>query len=542
MLLSPPKWIVVLLLGCLLILVGCSDSDKNSNSSAAIEENDESTLEGALADLNNPSNNSGNNSPLPDDGPTINNDDKTPLPTNNANGMGNETVTPNNAGNGEPPPEEPLEGNDDEVSPPDNSEPDPPTSEDPPSEDLSTIEPPFQQAKSDLERLSAETINELDYQELIRGNNEFAFDIYAKLIEESSDNISDNIFYSPYSISSALAMVYAGARSYTAVEMATALRFTLPEDRFHTTFNALDLNLQSLDGEVTLNITNDLWGQIDFPFHTDFLDTLSLNYGAGINSLNFMSEPEASRLIINNWISQQTNQKIKDLLPRGSVGTLTRLVLTNAIYFKGDWLEAFKEQNTQDHSFTLLDGSSFIVPFMSQQETFNYTSGQGYQAIELDYKGEEMSMVIILPDEGQIENFETNLTYSTIEAIINELSPRLIQLKMPKFEIEAEFSLASALMRLGMVSAFSGAADFSGIANASIAISSVIHKAYIAVDEKGTEAAAATGVVVGVVCACAPVPLYLTLDHPFIYLIRDKTSDSILFMGRMMKPEQAENE
>ncbi|MFW6115773.1 MAG: serpin family protein, partial [Chloroflexota bacterium] len=285
-----------------------------------------------------------------------------------------------------------------------------------------------------------------------------------------------------------------------------------------------------------LNIANAIWGQEDYEFLTSFLDLLAENYGAGLRILDFAGAPEESRAIINEWVSEKTEEKIKDLLPPGIINALTRLVLTNAIYFNAAWANPFEEEATEDGSFTLLDGTEVQLPMMRQVESFGYAEGSNYQAVELPYAGHEMSMVIALPGEGELEAFEASLDATRVGAIIEELERQQVALTMPKFEYDARLSLAETLAALGMPVAFSGEADFSGMTGSGgLFISEVVHKAFVSVDEEGTEAAAATAVVM-VESAAPGEPVEMTVDHPFIFLIRDVETGTILFVGRVVDP------
>ncbi len=353
-----------------------------------------------------------------------------------------------------------------------------------------------------------------------------------------------NLFYSPYSISLALAMTYAGARSETAQQMADTLYFSLPQARLHPAFNSLDIELtqrgegaQGKDGEgFRLNIVNAIWGQKDYKFLAEFLDVLAEDYGAGLRILDFAGAPEESRITINNWVGDQTEGRIEDLIPQGLINALTRLVLTNAIYFNAAWQYPFEEDVTDDGTFYLLKGNEITVPMMRQTESFGYAEGDGYQAIELPYDGRELSMVILLPARGQFESFEVSLDAQQVDAILGSLEQREINLTMPRFEFESDFGLKEALTALGMPVAFSGGADFSGMTGKrDLFIADVIHKAFVSVDEAGTEAAAATAVVMELT-ALPDMPIDVNVDHPFIFLIRDIETGAILFVGRVVNP------
>jgi serpin B len=393
--------------------------------------------------------------------------------------------------------------------------------------------------KSDKERITSPDVNPSEQALLVEGNSAFAFELYQALKEEEG-----NLFYSPHSISVALAMTYAGARNQTAEQMAATLKFMLEQDRLHPAFNWLDAELakrgegaEGKDGEgFRLNIVNAIWGQKDYTFLSDFLDVLAENYGAGLRILDFINETEQSRLAINQWISDQTEGRIEDLIPQGAIDALTRLVLTNAIYFNAAWEYPFNEDMTADGPFYLLDGGQVSVPMMKQTEAFGYTEGEGYQVVELQYDGNELSMVVLLPEAGNFEAFEEGLQAQQVYDIISGLQTTGVTLTMPKFEFDSEFSLKDTLAEMGMPIAFSGEADFSGMTgNRELFISDVVHKAFVAVDEAGTEAVAATTVIMPGSAEPEP-PVEVTIDHPFIFLIRDIETGAILFVGRVMNP------
>jgi serpin B len=340
-------------------------------------------------------------------------------------------------------------------------------------------------------------------------------------------------------------MTYAGARSETAAQMANTLHFTLSPDSLHPAFNSLDLELarrgegaKGKDGKgFRLNIVNAIWGQNGYKFLPAFLDVLAENYGAGLRLLDFGQAPEESRLTINNWVSDQTEGKIKDLIPRGEIGPLTRLVLTNAIYFNAAWRLPFSKDRTADGPFYLLDGSKVTVPMMQQSESLRYAAGPGYQAVELPYDGQQLAMLILLPGAGQLAAFEGSLNAEQVEAIGRGLAPKQVALTMPRFKYESSFKLNETLRAMGMADAFTPkVADFSGMDGThDLFIGAVLHKAFVAVDEAGTEAAAATAVVMKLMSS--PVsPVQVTVDRPFVFLIRDLETGAILFVGRVVNP------
>ncbi|HEY87648.1 MAG TPA: serpin family protein [Dehalococcoidia bacterium] len=393
--------------------------------------------------------------------------------------------------------------------------------------------------RSEKQRVTSPEVSEATLTTLVSGNSVFAFDLYQALREEDG-----NLFYSPYSISLALAMTYAGARGETAQQMADTLHFVLSQERLHPAFNSLDIELgqrgegaRGKDDEgFRLNIVNTIWGQKDYQFLTTFLNLLAENYGAGLRTMDFVNAPEESRITINNWVSDQTEGRIEDLIPQGLISALTRLVLTNAIYFNAAWQYPFNEDMTSDGPFSLLDGGEVTVPMMRQTESFGYTEGDGYKAVELPYDGRELSMVILLPQAGQFETFEGSLDAQWVGAIVKDLKSKRVALTMPRFEFESGFSLKEILAMMGMPLAFYGGADFSGMTgNRDLFIADVVHKAFVSVDEAGTEAAAATAVVMELT-AVPETPVEVTVDRPFVFLIRDIETDTILFVGCVVNP------
>jgi serpin B len=383
-----------------------------------------------------------------------------------------------------------------------------------------------------------------DAGKLVTGNTAFAFDLYKKLSEEG-----ENLFFSPYSISLALAMTYAGARSTTEEQMAETLHFTtLGQDRLHPAFNALALELASRGEDPAstketeeekkdrfqLHVANALWGQDGHGFLPDFTALLETHYDAGLRLANFVGAPEDARRNINDWVSDETEERIEDLLPPGSITPLTRLVLTNAIYFKATWEYRFAKC-TADGTFTLLDGSQVTVSMMQRIAKFKYVEGKGsYKAIELPYVGDELSMVILLPATSQFEEFSQGLNAEQVHDILNNMKDTEdIHLYMPKFEYTSGFNLNATLTDLGMPDAFVlGAADFSGMdGSRELFMGDVFHKAFVSVDENGTEAAAATAVIMPCMQATE-----FKLNRPFIFLIRDIETGTILFMGQVMNP------
>ena len=393
--------------------------------------------------------------------------------------------------------------------------------------------------QSDKQRVTSPVATQAGLATLVDGNSAFAFGLYQALREADG-----NLFYSPYSISLALAMTYAGARGETEKQMTDTLHFDLLQNRLHPAFNNLDLELgrrgqgaKGKDGEgFRLHIVNAIWGQKDFKFLPEFLDLLAENYGAGLRTLDFMKASEQSRIIINKWVSDQTEERIKDLIPQGTIDELTRLVLTNAIYFNAAWQYSFEEDATSNSAFYLLNGDKITVPMMRQAESFGYAEGDGYQVVELPYDGRELSMLVLLPQTNRFELFEESLNAQRVDDIVKNLNTREVVLTMPKFEFESSFGLKKTLTAMGMPVAFSAGADFSGMTgNPDLFIGEVLHKAFVSVDEAGTEAAAATAVIMELT-AMPGEPVEVTIDRPFIFLIRDIESATILFIGRVVNP------
>ena len=382
---------------------------------------------------------------------------------------------------------------------------------------------------------------------LVGGNTDFAFDLYQALTESDG-----NLFFSPHGISLALAMAYAGARGETERQMAETLYFDLPQDHLHSAFNALDLSLAGLIREdeadgFLLTVASSVWAQEGYGFLRDYLDNLALNYGEEVRPLDFRRDPNAAVAHINDWVADETEERITNLISPDAITDLTRLVLANTIHFKATWRNAFDERATTTGPFHLLDGSERKVPMMRQQSNLRYAVGEGYQAVELPYKGDEMAMTILLPDSGSFGEFEESLTGDSVEAILGGLHYEFVRLTMPKFEMESAFSLSETLRDIGMPDAFDErTADFSGMDGRScrtkgdicLLISGVVHKAFVAVDEAGTEAAAATAVIVGVTrgVAADPEPIELAVDRPFVLIIRHLGTGATLFVGRVLDP------
>jgi serpin B len=360
---------------------------------------------------------------------------------------------------------------------------------------------------------------------------------------------TDNFFFSPYSIVSALGMTDAGARGETDRQIREALSVTLEGDGFHAAMNGLDRDLMghaSTTDHVTLSVVNSAWTQTGHPFRAAYLDLLARYYGAGVNLLDFATKPDESRIVINDWVSEQTNDKIKDLLPSGSITTYTRLVLTNAVYFLADWLYTFDMNNTDNATFTRLDGSTVDAPLMqlgddNEQVTLLYAwdGANRVRMLQLPYKGDRLAMTLFLPEAGSFDSFEQALSVSLLSSLTENLdSTSLPPVRIPKFTYKSSsISLKAAFQELGMVDAFdAAAADFSGIDGEKwLYVSDIRHKSFIAVDEQGTEAAAATAVIISRTSIPTHIPRFVA-DRPFVYCIRDTRTGVIIFMGKVTDP------
>jgi serpin B len=391
------------------------------------------------------------------------------------------------------------------------------------------------EARSNKPRQNAPQATPDDLRAFAAGHNRFGLALYRLLGD-------GNLFFSPYSIAQVLTMTTAGARGQTAQQMAQALHSAFPQERLHSAANALDQALSSRgageDG-FHLEIANSIWGQQGLAFQPEFLDTLATNYGAGLKLLDFKAAPEPARATINSTIAQQTHDKITDLLPEGSIDDSTRMVLANAIYFNAKWRTPFEKENTRDGTFTPDQGGAVTTPMMTNQANYLYAAGPGYQAITLPYRG-DVSMLVLLPDTGQLGAFEAALDDARLQAILDELATHEVLLTLPKFEYHSSsIGLKQQLSALGMADAFDpNAADFSGMdGQRDLFIGDGFHKAMVRVDEEGTEAAAATAVNMQATSARLDPPLTLTVDRPFVFLIRDDATGALLFMGRIANPK-----
>ncbi len=371
---------------------------------------------------------------------------------------------------------------------------------------------------------------------VVGGNESFALDLYANL--RSREN---NLFFSPHSISTALAMTYGGARGETAAQMAKTLHFSLPQERLHSAFASLQqqLNDSATAKDFELSVANALWGQSGELFLDPFLSLTRQHYGAGFRETDFRRNAEAARKTINGWVEEQTKKRIENLIPQGAVDSSTRLVLTNAIYFKGKWAKEFSKTSTSNEPFHVAAAETIKAPTMRQKGDFRYGMNNGVQILELPYKGDRLAMVILLPETNDgLPALEKSLSRDRLNAWITQASFAEVDVSLPKFKMTCQFSLAENLIAMGMTNAFSRAADFSGInGKRDLSISAVLHKAFVDVNEEGTEAAAATAVIIRTTSIAVKKQAVFRADHPFLFLIRDTRSGAILFLGRVVKPE-----
>ena len=386
-------------------------------------------------------------------------------------------------------------------------------------------------------------VADTDLTTCVDGNTRFAIDMYGQLASESDNNL----FFSPFSISLALSMAYGGARGITKDEMKTTMHFDTPEPGLYESFNALDLKISSPGASEVgtgrtpfeLHLVNDIFGQIDLVFLDEYLNLLSEYYGANVKTLDFKNDPEGARSVINNYISDETRERIYDLVPEGVINADTRIVLTNAVYFNAGWATPFEESNTFSQPFTSLDGAQSNVPTMHQIEMMGHMTGDGFDAVSLAYNGGQVSMVLMLPEAGAFTEFENGLSAAFLQTVFDGLEEKDVDLSLPSFEFDYGLSLTENLMALGMEAPFDmNTADFSGMNGVGeLYIKDVVHKAFVKVDEEGTEAAAATAVILDTLSGefGMEAPVVVRFDRPFFFVIRDNLTNTILFAGRIVK-------
>lgn len=387
--------------------------------------------------------------------------------------------------------------------------------------------------------VSSAASEEKTLKQLVDANTKFALDLYHVLGQGQ-----DNLIVSPYSISTALAMVYGGARGQTETQLARALHFGPEQDKLHAAFLELQTSLNRIQtqGSVKLHTANSLWPQKTYPFLEAYLDLCRQYYGVDITPMDYQAAAETARQRINQWVEQKTASKIKDLLKAGSVDPLTRLILVNAIYFKGNWALPFDEKQTKEDRFYPGQVEPVQVPMMTVKDDFRYGETPLLQVLELPYAGRDLSMLVLLPKQRTgLGDLEQALNTEDLQQWTRALRSREVQVFLPKFKLESEFDLKSTLQRLGIRDAFNAStADLSGMDGKPhwLSIGTAVHKAFIEVNEEGTEAAAATaiGIRITSIAPVRPEPVVFRADHPFVYIIRDNQTQSVLFMGKVTDP------
>ncbi len=369
----------------------------------------------------------------------------------------------------------------------------------------------------------------------VKGSNAFAVDLYKQLRSQPG-----NLFFSPESISMTFALAYAGAQGETAKEMAGVFHFSLPPAQLHPALGNLFTGLNAHHKDYELDLADALWAQKGTNFLPAYLNLIQSNYGSVFQPVDFKTSPDGVRTTINQWVGKQTNQKIKDLIGPGVLNPTTRLVLTNAIYFKGTWSDPFKKEATEQDQFHISSTQFVMAPLMHRLGGYDYYDGGTFQVLELPYAGGNVAMIVFLPKDVEgLAAFEKSFTAAAAAGWIAKLAPQdNVAVTLPRFTTTQQLELSGALSAMGMPKAFSNAADFSGIdGKPDFTISAAIHKAFIDVDEQGTEAAAATSIVMtATAMRYEPPPIEFRADHPFVFLLLDKRTGSILFLGRVADP------
>ena len=376
------------------------------------------------------------------------------------------------------------------------------------------------------------------YDSVVEANNQLAIDLYQKYRSNEG-----NIFFSPFSISSALAMTYEGAKGKTAGEMQKVLHVPGDIGVIRSGYSEIYERLNKENKPYKLSTANALWAQKDYPFAGEYLSTVEKYYDGKVTNLDFARDTENSRQTINNWVEEKTYDRIKELIPAGLLTPSTRMVLTNAIYFNASWLSQFEARTTSDKEFTL-GTKKVTVKMMHQKAGYNYGETDKLQILEMPYKGEDISMLIILPKGNDLAALERTLSAKNLADWKKNMKGELVELSLPKFEYENKYYMAADLKDMGMPTAFTPAADFSGMSpTKELYIGEVIHQTFVGVSESGTEAAAATAVMMAGSTASPgihipPIPKIFNADHPFIFIIQEKASGNILFMGRVTDPSK----
>jgi serpin B len=371
--------------------------------------------------------------------------------------------------------------------------------------------------------------------------NDFAFKFYS--YEALASGKEENLLVSPFSVESALGLALAGAGGQTARELATVLGGSDDAASFHETLarqREQAFNQGNSSGQ-SLSIANALFAQKGLPIESSYLELTGRFYGAGVRETDYRRDPEEARRSINQWVEEQTRDKIKDLIPRGGVDQQTRMVLANAIYFYGLWATPFKQSATREEDFHLQSGQPVRVPMMRALESYRYAAEPDLQVLELPYRSEALAMVVILPAQGtDFDKAEKSLTSQRVRKLLDRLASAEVSVTLPKYRFDGTRKLRPSLSAMGAISMFGGQADFSGMTKEKgWFCSEVIHKAFIAVDEKGTEAAAATATMMAMARYVKKDPVIFRADRPFIFAVVDRSSGAVLFIGRLMNPAKA---
>jgi serpin B len=383
--------------------------------------------------------------------------------------------------------------------------------------------------------INADSVEDYD---IASANNAFAFDMYSQLMQPETGEY-ENIFFSPYSISASMAICYEGAENTTKDQISNVFYFPSNKTILKVRLERLNDKINSENNNYELQTANALWVQDNYPVKDAYISSVKKYYGGEVTNLDFIKKPDASRNTINEWVEARTNDKIKDIVPEDLITADTRIIITNAIYFNGKWAYEFDKEMTDKKPFYPAKGEKISVDTMYILNRFNYGENSKAKIIELPYKGNDLSMYVVLPKNNNIEKFETEFTINDYTELKNDMElVEEVKVSIPKFRFETKNELSDSLVKMGVVDAF-GQADFSGISDSPLEISRVIHQAFIDVKEEGTEAAAATveGLKMGMSISRDPEPEEFKADHPFMFFIEDRRTNCILFMGKVEYPE-----
>ena len=389
--------------------------------------------------------------------------------------------------------------------------------------------------KLDDSKATTEGVNEI-----VLANNQFAIDYYNQLDKENK-----NIFFSPFSISTAIAMTYEGTDGKTAEEIRKVFYFPQNNEQRKSSFAKIynTLNNELKNEKITLNIANAIWKEKEYTFKKDFLETINKYYYGKTNSVDFKNAPEPSRKKINEWVEKQTNNKIQKLIPGGVISTYTKMVLTNAIYFKGKWTNLFEQKNTKEKDFLVSEDKNVKTQMMYQTDNFKYYEDTNFQYLQMNYKGNKISMLVILPkDKNGKTIYDFNIpTAKKIPNVINSLKTKEVKINFPKIELRTNYSLKKDLQKMGMKEVFTNNANFSKMdPKNKLKVSEIYHKTYLKVDEEGTEAAAATAIVIAGTTSVPLPPKVFNANHPFAFIIKENKTGEILFIGKIVNPQSSE--